>query len=317
MDRSKFGASTHASYTAAFEMSRVVGRLLAPDDLQWLLELPSNAPSTQMVVHLSCMAHFTPHIPLLAQRILQKIGLDCLIVGGPENCCGAIHAHFGDEDMGQRVAKIAQISFKKVRPQKVLSICPDCDEIFDKYAAPGQLHRNHNISELFIEHLDRLRPLMTPLKRRVIVHYHDVNEARRTDAARVLKILQAIPDLEIIDAKHARGPKVHCQMLHPMPAEDRDRMFLEASQLGADAIVMPYHSCYRQHCKMQIQYGIDVHHYFSMLALSLGIPFTEPFKEVRLLDDLDAAIDVLRPKILRFGYNEVDVRNYLQKAVYC
>jgi hypothetical protein len=98
---------------------------------------------------------------------------------------------------------------------------------------------------------------------------------------------------------------------------DQERMFAEARDLGAEAIVVPYHSCYRQHCKMQLKYDVVVHHMFNLLAMSLGIPFTEPFKEMRLKDDVDAVINALRPRIEHFGYDETLVRAQVKRAIFC
>jgi Fe-S oxidoreductase len=305
------------SYTAIFETVRGVGSLLAPDDFKYLTEIPEGTPASRLVIHLSCMAHYTPHIPLLAQRILEKIGLSVLIVGGPENCCGELHKHFQDTDLEIQTAKTAMFGFRRAKPVKVLSICPDCDELFRKHQVDRQPYQHSNISELFLEHLDALRAKMRPVKMRVIPHFHNVNEARQADARNMLEILRSIPGVELIEAQHALGPGIHCQTLHPMPAEDQQRMFAEAQELGADAIVVPYHSCYRQHCKMQLSYPVNVHHYFNLLALALDIPFTEPFKELRLLGDVDAVINALRPKIEKFGYDEKLVRAQVSRAIFC
>src|SRR6476660_3230516 len=110
------------TYTSIFETVRGVGNLLAPDDFVYLREIPQDAPSSQLVIHLSCMAHYTPHIPLLAQKILQKLDLDCVIVGGPENCCGELHKHFKDHNLEVQVAKTAMNGFRRLKPRRVLSI---------------------------------------------------------------------------------------------------------------------------------------------------------------------------------------------------
>jgi hypothetical protein len=93
-------------------------------------------------------------------------------------------------------------------------------------------------------------------------------------------------------------------------------MFEEAKSLGADMIVMPYHSCYRQHCKMQLQFGMDVQHYLETLARALNIPFENKFRELRLLDNVDAAVERLRPRIEQLGYRAEDVRRYVQAVIY-
>ncbi len=305
------------SYTTIFETVRGVGNLLAPEDFKYFTELPADAPPSQLVIHLSCMAHYTPHIPLLAQQILQKIGLDCIIVGGPENCCGELHKHFKDHDLEKQTAKIVMNGFRRAKPRKVVSICPDCDEVFSAHGVDRQPYQHTNISDLFIEYLGQLQAHMRPVSMRVIPHFHTINEARQRDARNLLTILRAVPGLQILEAQHALGPGVHCQTVHPMPVPDQERMFAEAVDLGANAIVVPYHSCYRQHCKMQLKSGVAVHHMFNILAMALQIPFTEPFKDMRLLDNVDSVISALRPRIQKYGYDEKLVRVQIARAIFC
>jgi Fe-S oxidoreductase len=305
------------SYTTIYETVRGVGSLLAPEGFHYLTEIPADGPESQLVIHLSCMAHYTPHIPLLAQQILQKIGLDCLIVGGPENCCGELHKHFKDHDLEKQTAKIVMSGFRRAKPRKVVSICPDCDEVFSAHGVDRYPYQHTNISDLFIEHLDRLKADMRPVELRIVPHFHTANEARQRDAQNMMAILRAIPGLQILEAQHALGPGIHCQTLHPMPALDQERMFEEARSLGAEALVVPYHSCYRQHCKMQLKHGVSVHHMFNILAMALAIPFSEPFKEMRLLGSVDAVVDALRPRIDRYGYDEKLVRAQIARAIFC
>jgi hypothetical protein len=169
---------------------------------------------------------------------------------------------------------------------------------------------------LFIEYLDALKEHLQPVPMRAIAHVHRVNASRQADANNMLTILNAIPGLELIEAPHSEGPGLHCQTLHPMPDEDQLVMFEEARCLGVDTLIVPYHSCYRQHCKMQISHGVEVHHYFSILAKSLDIPFEEPFKTLRLMDDIEAALNALRPRIEELGYDQEEVRSYLARTVY-
>jgi hypothetical protein len=304
------------TYTRMFETVRTISDLLAPDDLEYVSEIPQNT-SSELVVHLSCMAHYTPHIPVLAQKILRSVGRDCLIVGGPENCCSELHKYLGDTELERQTAKVAMAGFRKAKPRKVVSICPDCDEQFTKHGVDRLPYEHTNMSTLLIEFLPELTSLFKPIEKKIVLHRHDVNAMRSRDANNVAAILEAIPGLQFLDAQHAAGPGIHCQTLYPMSPEAQNKMFEEAAELGAEAIVMPYHSCYRQHVKMQLTFGVEVHHYFNLVAMALGIPFTEPFKEMRLLNSVDAVLDALRPKIERFGYDEQAVRGQVQRAIFC
>ena len=209
------------------------------------------------------------------------------------------------------------MGFSRVKPRKVVSICPDCDDVFRNHGVARQSYQHTNISNLFVEHLPKLAAMMRPVNMQIVPHFHTIDEHRRANADDMMAILRAIPGLQIIEAQHALGPGVHCQTLHPMPVPDQEQMFVEARDLGADALVVPYHSCYRQHCKMQIKYGIPVHHMFNLLAMALGIPFSEPFKEMRLLDSVDRVVEALRPRIERYGYDEATARAQIQRAIFC
>jgi len=181
------------TYTTMFETVRGIGKLLAPDDFEYVTEIPVDAPESQLVIHLSCMAHYTPQIPHLAKQILQKIGVDCLIVGGPENCCGELHKHFKDTELEKQVAKIVMFGFRRAKPRKVVSICPDCDEVFRAHGVERQPYQHTNISDLFIEYLSELKARMRPVKLRIVPHFHTINAARQRDADNMLAILRTIP----------------------------------------------------------------------------------------------------------------------------
>ena len=112
-------ADARPSYGTIYERVRTIGRLLQPDELHYLTEMPLRGPESELVIHLSCMAHYTPHVPLLAQKILEKAGQRALIVGGPENCCGELHKHFQEHDLEKQMAKVVMLGFRRARPRKV------------------------------------------------------------------------------------------------------------------------------------------------------------------------------------------------------
>jgi Fe-S oxidoreductase len=304
------------TYGGAFESVRQVGALIAPKQLEYVSELPENGAKIPFLLHLSCMALFTPHIPFLAQQILRRIDIDCPILGGPETCCGTLHRHFGDTNLEIQVAKSGLSSMRRGRPTTVLSICPDCDESFRKHAPAKNPFKVENISELFVTHLEVLKTRVHSIDRRVIIHTHDANEMRRKDAANVVKITEAIPGVTILASEHANGHGIHCNVLGAMPPEEQEAMFAEAEKLGADTIVVPYHSCYRQHLVMELKSPVKINHYFELLAQALDVPYEESHKKLRLLDDIEAALDELQPRIEQLGYDRNKVRPLLKWGVY-
>lgn len=305
------------TYTGAFGASRTLGLLMRPQGLEWVTELPRDAADADIVLHISCNAHYTLFIPYIAQEVLRRLGKKFVVFGGPESCCGFMQVHVGDPDLEEETARKALLGFNRVHPQLLVSVCPDCDEAFGKYRLGNMRFEITNISDLFDRYLDELRPLMRPVHRRVAVHHHAINPARQADAAKMRRLLEAIPGVEFADARRSLGPGVHCQTTAPMPSADQEAMFEEARALGADTLVVPYHSCYRQHCKMELRYPVDVQHYLGILAESLGIPFEEHFKSLRLLDSVDAVMDRLRPSIGSQVYDEATVRTFVERAIFC
>ncbi len=304
-------------YVQVFERTRVLGSVVQSKDFEFVTEPPRGMQAGPVILHVSCQVHNVPHIPYLAQKILQALEVDFSTLGGPENCCGAFHWHFGDQDLERQVAQISLMAFQRVRAQTVLSLCPDCDYSFGRYHGQQHRFRHLNISEIFVEQLDRLKALMkNPVKMKVILHYHTQDELRRKDARNIREIVEAIPGIEIVDAQKALGPGFHCQTVAPMPADATAAMFEEARAMGADYMVVPYHSCYRQHCKMQLHYGIEVQYYLGLVAMAMGLPFEEKFKELRLLDNVDLAMERLRPRIQELGHREDEVRRYVQTVIY-
>lgn len=304
-------------YTEVFDNVRLLGRLLAPEGLIWTTELPRMSAQLPFILHLSCMAHYTPHVPYLAQRILARLGIDCPILGGPENCCGTLHHHFGDEYLAKQTARIGIAGFRRAKPTTVLSICPDCDEQFGRHMPKNRPFHHANVSELFVAHLEQLAGMMHPVNRRVVLHVHDKNEARLRDARNIEAILRAIPGLTLLPATRNVGHNTHCQILEPMPVADQQAMFAEAVAANADTIVVPYHSCYRQHLKKELEYPVKVEHYLSLLGQALGIEVQQRYKELRLLNDVDRAVEALRPQFEPLGYTREQMRPMVEWAIYC
>ena len=303
-------------YVTVFERTRVLGDVIQTDGLHFRTELEPNETAEDLILHISCQVLNVPHVPYIAQKIMEKLELPFTTLGGPENCCGAYHWHFGDLDFEKQIAKISLNAFQRSKARRVLSLCPSCDDSFGRHKVKNHSFQQCNISEIFVEKLPQLRAMMTPVPARIVLHDHNIDETRRRNSENILAILSAIPGVEILPAKKAEGPGIGCQSVAPMPPDTTAAMFEEAKSLGADMIVMPYHSCYRQHCKMQLKFGMDVQHYLEILARALNIPFENKFRELRLLDNVDAAVDRLRPRIEQLGYRAEDVRRYVQAVIY-
>ncbi|MER1967531.1 heterodisulfide reductase-related iron-sulfur binding cluster [Castellaniella sp. GW247-6E4] len=312
----------NASYTSikgiasAFDSVRSLGKLLAPEDLTYLTEVSEDISPPEVLIHLSCMATYTPSIPLLAQKLLNLIGKSNLIMGGPDNCCGELHRLAQRPDLEKQTAKVSMHEFGRSKPVRVVSICPDCVQVFLSSRVGRMKYQYGAIASLFSEYMPLFEKHMKPLNMKVVLHTHSVNDEAVADAAEMRKIIERIPGLEIIESEKAHGPGIHCQTAFPMQPADRLVMYEEADRLGAQAIVVPYHSCYRQHCAAELNHKVKVFHYLHLLAMSMGVGFVEEFKKVRLFNDIDLSMRYLTPKIEEYGLDADVVRAQVIKSIY-
>jgi len=304
------------TYTNAFETIRLLGDALRPNGLTWLTELKGTATQADIVLHISCNAHFTLFIPYIAQEILRKLGKSFVVFGGPESCCGSIQFNMGDPDLEEMNAKLALLMFNRTKPQLLVSICPDCDEVFEKFRPTPVRFAITNISELFVTYLDELRPHLGRVDKKVVIHHHASGPQRVADEKNMRTLLEAIPGIEIIDARANLGPGIHCQTVKPMSESDQKAMVDEAISCGADSLVVPYHSCYRQHIPLELSYPIKVEHYLGLLAQSLGIAYDEPYKRLRLVDDVDRVMEELRPTVEQQGFEVEAVKPWIRRAIF-
>lgn len=309
-------------YAKIFGPPRDLGRVLAPDDFSYDMDPPADLVPGSIVLHVACNTLTVPHIPYLAQKIMERVGIEFATVGGPENCCGAPQWANGDDALERQVATLTLNAFRQMKPVQVVSTCPDCDTHFQLYRRRQHTFQHMNLVEMLGEHLDKLKTLMRfPVERRVALHLHEEGEGRRKDAESVRRIMSVVPGLEVVKAKNSNGLGNHClvnigRYRSTISPETTDAMFSELQEKEVDSLIVPYHGCYRQHCKRQLEYGVEVQHYLEIIAQSMGIEFEDTFKELRMLDDVDAAMDRLRPRIKEMGYREDDIRSMVQSAIY-
>lgn len=308
----------------SLENDRILERLLEGEGnhIEYEMDPPSRSVPGGTILHLSCNTLSIPHIAYLAQKVMEELDLNFVSMGGPENCCGAFQWATGNEKIAHQVGSLTLGAFRRVKPIRVVSTCPDCDMLFELYMTRQHTYQQANILEVFMENIDRLQELFVhPVQKRVVLHDHDETAARLEDSAAMTQVLSRIPGLEVLPAQSARGLGNHCLVKtgrydSTMSEPLTQGMFTEAVELGADVVVMPYHGCYRQHLKRQLEFDVEVSHYLSLVAESMGIPYQEKFKEIRMLDDVETAMSTLKPTAVAFGYSEADTRRALTGKVY-
>ena len=187
---------------------------------EWLLymdDAPENLDTreqAEMIYFVGCVSSFSPAAQPITEaftRVMAAAGLDFIILGEAERCCGypLIAAGMGDEAKALIQHNIAAVRAAGARA--VIFNCPSCALTWKKhYTAdlPGVqfLHATELLASLAAEGRIELRDL------RLTVAYHDPCDLGRNgrvyDAPR--QILSTIPGLRLVEADENRAMGLCC-----------------------------------------------------------------------------------------------------------
>lgn len=189
---------------------------ISPEDEAGLRALKSKVPNKgQVLVFVGCMTSYKhPEILTATIEILNKAKINYSIMD-EEWCCGAPLIDLGNTDEIASLANHNLSVIKASKAEKVLFLCPHCQEIFrDIY--PQILNKEPEFEMIFItKYLNELinKNHLGPLKslsRKV--SYHDPCYLGRYlgdfDSAR--GILMRIPGLDLVEMNRNRGESYCC-----------------------------------------------------------------------------------------------------------
>ena len=265
------------------------------------------------MVWLGCNVLRTVHIVETLDDILQHIGVDYVMLGGPANCCGVQHARRGEGETGRKLAWNTFEKFDAYQPERLLFWCPSCDHRLNTMGddlSDLAAQRQH-VTEFFVEHLDRFS--FKPLPMRVALHAHTGTAQQDQDAAATRQLLQAIPGVELVDLPPTAELGFHCadpKIARLAPGEFGrilNDSVAAATEQGVETLVTIYHACHRELVPAEadddvIGDSIKVENYVTILARALGLPeHSDRFKHFANLGDPEAIMAELQPRISEMG----------------
>lgn len=302
-------------YTDLYERVRMLGgAMVSPEEASWQTTIPPRVDPVPVILHVSCNVHLTPHVYLLAQEFLRRLGVEFVVVGGPENCCGNPQHHFGDHDLGAMTTRIAFANFRRFKPERVLTICPSCDETFSEaFAREGFGVPVHNISRFLVERLSELRRMcMQQVGRVIALHSHAGSTVYDQDRANVTRLLEIVPGVTLVPTGSAVSEQPRCNAFFPPTPAAMAAMFDEARANGVEALVNVYHSCYRENLRGESGWGIRVRHYLDILAEAAGIAYEEPNRQLLEMRTIGRIMQAMRPNIEARGLDAETVQRYAE-----
>ena len=295
------------------KMSRAIrlmaGMQLVPREFARLLKQPT-ARDVPVIFYLGCNALRTPHLLFNAMYILDAIGVDYEVVGGPGVCCGIIHSKWeGQHQTGERVMVGTLTRFEGFKPERVLTWCPSCQIHLGESVAgfrPTSFDLDH-VTDFFMDHAETLRDKFTRLvPKRVVLHSHiGLTELGRN----VASLLSAIPGLTLVETVWEPGYTCGgsgCNRAPGLQAIEHARLLDRVRETGADALVTFYHGCHASFVGAEKDGAFRVLNFTDLLVEALGgTPHDDALKRYRLQDDLKMVVEEGLPYLKANGI-EVD-----------
>ena len=204
----------------------MLSRLQLPPELllklgQIRTDTDEGTGTPDVIFYTGCNVLKTPHIVLLCLDVLDALGVDYRVHGGPSYCCGVYHFAAGDSEGFAKMSTNTVERFANSGADEIVSWCPSCQVNLGEAALGTYAHMDGgtpfdlNPFVRYLEsRLDDLRPLMTKrVDKRVGLHEHP-GVPGITEAARA--ILEAVPGLEFVDLEQPRLGYM-CNALNSVP----------------------------------------------------------------------------------------------------
>jgi heterodisulfide reductase subunit D len=291
--------------------------LLDTDEPPGIQRYARSDRSTGVVLNLGCNILRTPHLALEAIAGFEAVGVDFVPVAGPQFCCGVVQDRTGDSTGATRLMASTVTRSLAHGANLVAVWCPTCLRRFDDALAAGSVPQVPHVSahSYLAERAANLE-FAHPVRRRVVLHHHVGNPPQEGDAAAVLKLLSALPGVEVVGSlsSHDLGeqcsPAVRARLGERGFLERRGSTLEEARSRGADTLVTIYHSCQRQWCDAE---GLEIRGYVSLLAEALGRGRVDAYQAFKRLGDPDAIVALARSLGVARGLSDDQVRQLAAK----
>jgi heterodisulfide reductase subunit D len=276
----------------------VLSRLqLSEEALVRLGQRPSKEPASaelpDVVFYTGCNVLKTPHIALLCLDIMDALGTDYKVMGGPTHCCGTGQLRAGDTDTLARYAANTINKLSQSKTGQVLAWCPSCFVQFSETVLPtferaggGKPFDLTPFMRFLHGNLEHLRPLLTG---RVDMHRHP-GVAGVMEAAE--ELLRAVPGIEIVrlDVPAVGLQSVNLAALPNYKKELQLRELEAARSAGVDALVAVYHSDHRELCAHERDWPFKILNVLDIVGESMGFRQEDHYKNLKIKQDVDAII---------------------------
>lgn len=292
-------------------------------DRVWLSGVPRDPEPHQVVLWLGCNILRTTHLVQTVADVFRLLGVDFVTVAGMAYCCGYPYHRHGDLAPSEALSDASVRRMAAFRPETLVIWCPSCFYFYDEVLA-----RRHSfpfalvhVTEFLAGHLDRLFPLFKGnTHHRVALHAHTGTPQRDRDARYGRILLEAVPDVEVVDVMQEPELGRHCtDEVSSTIGTQRYRELLgdtvnRAMGRRADTLATLYHTCQRELCRYERGLSLLVENYITLLGRAMGIEYPDKYKEYTLLGDQEAILADAVPCLQLNGVDPERARGTIQRT---
>ncbi len=213
-------------------------------------------PGTEILYFPCCIPAYDPDVKRVSQAtatILNKLGIDCGILGSEEKCCGEAIRKAGYEDVFHSLAQSNISAFNRSGVKTVVVSSPHCYHTFkNEYPELGGKFQVLHITQYLASLIEQGKlKFSKEINKRVI--YSDPCYLGRHNSIydEPRKILQNIPGLELIEFPDSREEAICCGggggriWMETVKGERFSDIRVEqALEKGADIIALACPYCY-------------------------------------------------------------------------
>lgn len=278
---------------------------LVPEDAARLLR-PKKARDVDVIFYTGCNPLRTPNLLFNAMSVLDALGVNYEVMGGPASCCGIVQSKWeGDLARGGRVSEQTLHKFGEFKPERVLNWCPSCQvyltETINDFRRVS--YEIDHVSKFLLERkADLISRFNTRIDKRVVLHtHHGIPEV----GGAVLDLLRAIPGLTVVDVVEEPGymcGSTSADKAPEMKAAARAETIGRCLRDDVDLVVSLYHSCHRQLCAEGLKHGFDVMNFTELLVRALGLdPYEDTMRQFLGRTDWRAMVEEAAPALEENG----------------
>jgi heterodisulfide reductase subunit D len=246
--------------------------------------------------------------------VLDLLGIDYEVMGGPGQCCGVYQFREGDFDNTAKMSYATIDGLAAAGTSTVLSWCPSCQVQIGEVTLPtyearfgGRPFDLNPFLAFLAEHADTLAPVMKHrVEKRVALHERPVQAAVR-------KLLSIIPGVELVEID---VPRVGTQAnsLAVLPAFKRElvaRELAAVADAGVTTLATIYHACHRELFDVGDGRSFEVVNFMEILGEGLGLESEDLYKRLKMIGDVDDIIVETSALIAEHGLDLETVRDAL------